>query len=188
MDKMNNRYIFCSERLGFRSWEASDLKELNEMNQDVEVMRYFPKIPSADANRKFILRMQEQYKSDRFCYFVIELLETQDWIGFTGLSIPQFDAPVTPCVDMGWRFKKEYWGKGFATEAAKRSMQYAFEELKLCELKAIAPLVNQPSIAVMERIGMTKERDFVHPLLDKDSVLNPCTCYHIKKDVYESEQ
>lgn len=174
-----SNYIFRSERLGFRNWQESDIIPMAAINADPEVMRYFPAIQSTAQTQDFIDRMQQQFEERGYCYFAVELSETGTLIGFTGLSYKTFESDFTPCIDIGWRLGKAYWNKGYATEAAARCLQYGFETLKLDAIYAMAPKINVPSIAVMEKIGMKKVNEFEHPLLINDDWLQPCVLYKI---------
>lgn len=177
---MKSRYLFCSDRLGFRNWLAEDLKELSEMNADREVMAFFPGIQSRQDSADFIERMQALYQRTGFCYFAVEVLKTQEFIGFTGLSEQTFEAEFTPCVDIGWRLKRSAWNSGYATEGAKACLKFAFEKTDLKQIYAIAPAVNTKSEAVMKKIGMHKTGTFLHPKLRSDKWLQECVLYSIK--------
>lgn len=172
-------YLFTSERLGFRNWIESDLPKMAAINSDPEVMEYFPALQDMSQTKSFIDRMQKQYEEKSFTYFAAEILGTGEFIGFIGLSVPVFEAEFTPCVDMGWRLGKRYWNNGYATEGAKRCLEYAFQVLQLEKVVAICPEVNKPSEGVMKKIGMTKRLNFSHPLLLDNERLKSCVLYEI---------
>jgi len=173
-------YIFRSERLGFRNWQESDIIPMAAINADPEVMRYFPAIQTTSQTQDFIQKMQLQFQERGYCYFAVELLKTNTLIGFTGLSDKTFESDFTPCIDIGWRLGTAHWNKGYATEGAARCLQYGFESLKINTINAIAPKINVPSIAVMEKIRMKKVKEFQHPLLINDDWLQPCVLYEIR--------
>lgn len=93
----------------------------------------------------------------------------------------EWEAPFTPCVEIGWRLRSQYWGKGYATEGAKAVLKYGFETVGLNEIVSITVPQNIRSIRVMERIGMTRDLngDFAHPLLPKDHRLSKHVLYKI---------
>jgi RimJ/RimL family protein N-acetyltransferase len=72
---LNNKYIFNSQRLGFRTWKASDTDKLFAINSDKEVMEFFPHLPSLEQTKDFIDRMQNQFTKNGFCYFAVDILE-----------------------------------------------------------------------------------------------------------------
>lgn len=171
-------YNFTSKRLGFRAWEEMDLQFLNMLNSNIEVMRYFPKMPSYQENEAFIQRMQNLYSEKNYCYFLVEELETKSPIGFIGLADQNYESDFTPATDIGWRIFPGYWRNGYATEGALRCLDYA-HDLNLSEIISVAPKINEPSIAVMQKIGLQKIKEFNHPLLKNSPRLQACVLYKI---------
>jgi len=178
---MIRKYLFKSERLGFRNWLTDDLPLLAEINADPDVMEFFPTVQNLAQAEGFMIRMQKQLADKGRCYFAVEKLEDGAFIGFIGLSEQTFEASFTPCVDIGWRLAKKEWNKGYATEGAKKCLDYAFNHLNIEKVNGIAPKVNLRSIQVMEKIGMKKVADFIHPLLNNDERLKECVLYEIHR-------
>lgn len=170
-------YLFTSARLGFRNWLHSDLEKLAAINSDPKVMEFFPGVLTLHETSDFIERMQEQFSKKGFCYFAVDKLADNEFIGFIGLSEKTFAADFTPCVDIGWRLKSSEWGNGYATEGAKRCLEYAFRELDLKSVVAMAPIINIKSEKIMQKIGMQKVKTFLHPLLENDKRLEECLLY-----------
>lgn len=170
-------YLFTSDRLGFRNWREDDIQEMIDINSDAEVMAFFPSIQDEQQTIAFIKRMQNQFHERGYCYYAVDRLDKEVFIGFIGLSWQTYQADFTPCVDIGWRLKKTEWNQGFATEGAKRCLDYAFKELEIKTVFAIAPKVNVKSIRIMEGIGMTKVSEFQHPYLQDDERLRDCVLY-----------
>ncbi|MFT6725966.1 MAG: RimJ/RimL family protein N-acetyltransferase [Flavobacteriales bacterium] len=177
---MNNKYIFQSERLGFRTWQDSDLADLWSINSDAEVMEFFPGITTSDDTWNFIQRMQLEYAKNGFCYYAVELLDTRDLIGFIGIARQDYEADFTPCVDIGWRLGRSFWGHGYASEAALACVSYAFDTLGILELVSVAPSINLASVRVMEKIGMSKVKEFSHPLLKDNPELQNCVLFKLE--------
>ena len=174
-------YLFTSDRLGFRNWVDADLPLMSDINSDEEVMKYFPSTQSLDQTQQFISRMQEQFEAKGFCYFAVDRLEDNEFIGFIGLSEQTYKASFTPCIDIGWRIGRKYWRNGYATEGAKRVLAYAFDELKLDSILSIAPVINLPSQNVMKKIGMKPVKTFEHSLLSDNDRLRECVLYEVKR-------
>ncbi len=149
------------------------------MNANPEVMRYFPSLVSQEDTWLFIERMQAQLIQAGFCYYAVDLLDTQEFIGFIGLSIPKFESDFTPCVDIGWRLAPVCWNQGLASEGAARCLEHA-KDLGIAQVLAIAPQVNLPSIQVMRKIGMQHIKNFEHPLLKDYPSLQNCVLYGVK--------
>lgn len=178
-----NKYLFTSQRLGFRNWEFEDIEKMFQINSDEKVMEFFPDVSTKEQTTKFVERMQNQYKEKGFCYFAVEKLEDKEFIGFIGLSEPAYQAAFTPCVDIGWRIKHSEWNKGYATEGAKRCLDFAFSNLNLKTIYSIAPKVNVKSEHIMTKIGMQKRYEFEHPLLTAHPRLKTCVLYKIESAV-----
>lgn len=177
-------YIFRSERLGFRNWRQTDIAQLIEINNDDEVMAFFPKIPSTEDTINFIKRMQYNFLKKNFCYFAVDLLENDAFVGFIGLSEKSFPADFTPCIDIGWRLKKEVWNRGLATEGARACLYYGFNQLSLDQINAIAPSVNLKSQKIMKKIGMKEVKTFDHPELAAYPHLQECVLFSISNSEF----
>jgi len=177
---MKNNYLFKSERLGFRNWTFDDIEKMSSINANPEVMRYFPSVQDEAQTRGFIERMQIMFTQKGYCYFATEQLDNQSLIGFIGLAYQDYEARFTPCVDIGWRLAQSTWGNGYATEGAKRCLEYGFNELKLGVIKSVATTNNLKSINVMTKIGMTAAGTFKHPKLSDYPLIEECALYEIK--------
>lgn len=172
-------YVFTSERLGFRNWQESDIPKMAKINANPNVMRYFPSTQNAVKTTNFIHRMTLHFEKTGFCYFAVDLLAIDELIGFIGIMSQDYEAPFTPCVDIGWRLAEAHWNNGYATEGAKSCLKYAVNTLKIKEIKSIASEINIPSTNVMQKIGMTKVGNFIHPALANNERLKNCVWYEI---------
>jgi RimJ/RimL family protein N-acetyltransferase len=179
-----NDYIFSSERLGFRNWTSEDVDKLFELNSKEEVMRYFPATQTRKQCENFIERMKNQFDKNNFCYFAVELKETKNFIGFIGICEQTYEAEFNPSVDIGWRILPKYWAKGYATEGAKRCLEFGFNNIKLDKIVAVAPSPNIASITVMKKIGMQLVQTFNHPLLNEFPELKECVLYELDNSAY----
>lgn len=177
---MNKNYIFKSERLGFRNWSKNDLDEFAAINADADVMEHFPYSLTKDETSSFIEQLQNHYSKKGYTYFATEILVTGELIGFIGLADQDYKSICTPAIDIGWRLMKPAWGKGFATEGAKKCLDYAFKELKLEKVIATCTVNNFQSENVMKKIGMTKMGVFNHPKLKQFPDYKKCMWYELK--------
>lgn len=175
-------YLFTSPRLGFRPWVQDDLEEFSAMNADPVVMKHFPKPLSNEESGEFLDRLFKHYSTHGYCYFAAEILETGELIGFIGLAYQTYNSIFTPATDIGWRLKRTAWGKGYATEGAKRCLEYAFEDLKLKRVISTCTQQNQASERVMQKTGMTKMGEFDHPRLQEYPNLQKCVWYQITNE------
>ena len=128
-------------------------------------------------------RIRKHFDRHGYGLWAVELPELAPFIGFVGLSIPSFEAHFTPCVEIGWRLACEHWGRGYASEAATAALDFGFGELGLAEIVSFTSTVNQRSMRVMERIGMTRapEDDFDHPSLAEGHPLRRHVLYRISR-------
>ncbi len=170
-----NSLIMTTERLNLRNWIDSDIKAFAEMNRDPEVMKYFPKTYSEEETLAMVHRIRLHFDKNGFGLYAVENKMTGDFIGFTGFSIPTFESFFTPCVEIGWRFKKDVWGSGYATEAAKACLKYGFETFGFTKIVSFTSSLNVNSEKLMRRIGMNYVAEFDHPLIDKGTSL----CLHV---------
>lgn len=175
-------YPLETPRLILRPWKNEDRAPFAEMGQDPEVMRFFPKLLSREESDAMVDKLQGIIDEKGWGIWALELKSTNEFIGFTGLNIPRFEAHFTPCVEIGWRLKKEFWNKGYATEAARESLRFGFEILKLEEIVAMAVKENVASTNVMVKLGMTYDptADFDHPLVPNEN-LKRHVLYRLKK-------
>lgn len=178
---MNSNYLFTSKRLGFREWSLNDLDDFFQLNSDVEVMKHFPKTLTKEDTKAYIIRLQTQFKNFGHNYYATEVKESGEFIGFIGLAYQDFESDFTPNVDIGWRLKKSAWGKGFATEGAKRCLDIAFNKLHLDKIISTCTLNNKGSEKVMQKIGMQKVREFKHPKLKEYPEMQTCLLYEITR-------
>jgi RimJ/RimL family protein N-acetyltransferase len=121
-----------------------------------------------------------------FGLWAVELLETRELGGFVGLSVPSFDAPFTPCVEIGWRLARLCWGRGYATEAARAALSFGFERLGLEQIVSFTVPANLRSRRVMERLGMHRDAaaDFEHPGLPPGHPLRPHVLYRLDRECW----
>src|ERR1700742_4746969 len=120
-------YIIETARLGIRNWREEDVPLFARMNADPRVMEFFPSLLSSDETAAMVVRIQTLIESRGFGFWAVELKKSGNFIGFTGLSVPRFEAAFTPCVEIGWRLAFEYWYHGYAQEAANACLRFGFE-------------------------------------------------------------
>lgn len=166
-------------RLRLRDWEEADLEPFSRMNANADVMTYFPKVSSAEETKTFYQSIVAEFKECGFGFYAVEAKENNAFIGFIGFHRPTFEADFTPCIEIGWRLKKEAWGKGYATEGASACLAYGFKELGFSEVYSFTADVNGPSKNVMTKIGMDFIKYFNHPRVEKDSPLSKHVLFRI---------
>lgn len=175
------KHLFTSDRLGFRNWIESDKEFFAKMCADKAVMEFFPSIRTKAESNALVERLQKHYIDFGFTFFAVDLLKTNKFIGFIGIINTSFESFFTPCVEIGWRLEKESWGFGYATEGAKRCLEFGFNELNFNEIYSITPLKNKNSENVMLKIGMKKQGTFEHPKIADGHWLKTELLYKIKR-------
>ena len=146
--------VLETERLLLRQWRKSDLPVFAKLNSDPDVMKYFPKPLNRDESDALAQRCKMLISKRDWGLWAAELKATGEFIGFVGLHKPKDTLPFSPCVEIAWRLHKNFWGNGYATEAAKEALKYSFETLGLNELVSFTTVLNYRSRAVMERLGL----------------------------------
>jgi RimJ/RimL family protein N-acetyltransferase len=152
-------------RLVLRRWRDEDREPFAAMNRDPEVMRYFPRTLTRQESDQLIDRVEAGFEVDGVGLWAVERRADARFLGFTGLAAARFEARFTPAIEVGWRFARDAWGHGYATEAGRAALFHGFEDLGLGRILSWTSVLNRPSIAVMERLGMRHDPadDFDHP-------------------------
>lgn len=173
---------FETPRLRFRDWKETDLEPLSRLNADEQVMKYFPKTLSTEESNSMYHYIKSEFKKCGFGLYAVETKGNKDFVGFIGFHRATFAADFTPCIEIGWRLKKEAWGNGYATEGALACLHYGFHHLGFHEVYSFTADKNAPSKKVMMKIGMEFVKMFHHPKVEKDSPLANHVLFHIKQD------
>ncbi|RNL64338.1 N-acetyltransferase [Nocardioides marmoriginsengisoli] len=166
-------------RLLLRQWRQEDLAPYAVLNADPVVMEFFPAPLTTAESNAHAQRQHDLLDSDRPALFAVERRGEGDFIGFIGLAVPRFEAPFTPCVEIGWRLSRNAWGLGLATEGARAVLAHGFDHHRLTEIVSFTTVQNTRSRAVMERIGLVRDPagDFDHPSLPDGHPLRPHVLY-----------
>ena len=175
-------------RLLLRHWRESERLPFQRLNADPCVMEFMPAPLSPAESDSALDRIRQHFKHYGFGLFAAELLRNQAFLGYIGLSVPTFDAPFMPAVEIGWRLAAEYWGRGLATEGARAVLRYAFEDLGLSSLVSFMPPKNLRSRKVMEKLGMihNPSDDFDHPRLPEDHPLRRHLLYRLDREAWRA--
>jgi ribosomal-protein-alanine N-acetyltransferase len=170
-------------RLLLREWEREDRPAFAAMTADKAVMEFMPKLLSTAESEAMVDRIERHFTQHGFGLWAVEVLGGPRFIGFVGLSVPSFEAPFTPCVEIGWRLSREAWGHGYATEAAQEALRFGFEEAQLQEIVSFTVPANVRSRRVMERLGMVRDpqEDFDHPRLPEGHPLRRHVLYRLSR-------
>ncbi len=144
-------------RLMLREYTPEDAADILRLNSDADLLRFANKKPTAtlDEALRDIAIFQQQYAETGYGRWAVILKTTGEHVGYCGLKYRNAEAdPRRDFTDIGYRFERKHWKSGFATEAARASLEFGFENLNLPRLVGCAPVENKPSIRVLERIGL----------------------------------
>jgi RimJ/RimL family protein N-acetyltransferase len=137
-------------RLRLRFHDLEDLRFMLELNADPEVTRFTGDGPvSGEEEARANLERLERQAQARFGRMVVLDRESGERLGWCGLKHLEGEGQV----DLGYRFLRRHWGKGYATEAARASLAFGFEELALTRVVAGVAEGNVASLGVLRKLG-----------------------------------
>jgi RimJ/RimL family protein N-acetyltransferase len=175
-----------TERLRLRTWDFDDRAEFNRHLNTPNVMRWLGGVSEEDYANAAFDRIDLYQRDFGFTFWIVERKEDDELLGFCGLK--RANAPggekFAGEIEIGWRLREDAWGKGYAKEAAIKSLDLAFERFKAPRVVAVTALENLPSQGLMKRLGMTRreEFDFVDGRFPADSPVNPQVVFVIESD------
>ncbi len=168
-----------TDRLILRRWKEADRAPFAELNGDPETLMFFPSTLSREESDEFVDRIEARFERVGYGLWALEVKQTGEFIGFTGLAPLREDVPNGGGMEIGWRLARPAWHHGYATEAARAARDVAFGGAGLTELWSMTAVLNTPSQAVMRRIGMTEAVRFDHPGVPAGSPLRPHVMFHL---------
>ena len=170
-------------RLLLRAWRDEDVEAWVQMNADRHVTEFFARNYTREVSEATAAVMREQLDRNGYGWWAVEIRGGAPFAGVIALQTVPFDAPFTPANEIGWRLSVEHWGHGYATEAARAALDYAFDELGWPEVVAFTAASNLRSQRVMERLGMTHDSadDFDHPKIEPGHPLRRHVLYRIRE-------
>lgn len=158
-----NKYLFSSERLKFRKFDKNDNAIFYDLCSDPDVMHYFPAPLTKDQSDEFLRRLIKFDDDYGLTSWAAEEISTGHFIGFIGFLVVIMDTAIKGEIEIGWRLKKEFWGKGYATEGAKACIEYGFNNLGLNDIYAYTAVVNKSSQNIMKKLCMKYQYNFNRP-------------------------
>jgi RimJ/RimL family protein N-acetyltransferase len=164
-----------------RRWREADREPFAALNADPEVMRYFPAPLDRAASDAMVDRIEDLFRWQGFGLWALEVFATGEFIGFTGLNPMPGGVPGAGGMEVGWRLARGAWHQGYASEAAAAAAGVAFRGAGLAELWSMTAVANEPSQAVMRRLGMTLHARFDHPGVEAGNPLRPHVAYRLPR-------
>jgi len=157
--------VLTTSRLRLRLWRDEDLQPYAALNADPRVREFFPSLQTHQESADSMQFIRDHWQQRGFGLWAVEVVGGAPFIGFIGLSVPSFDAPFMPCVELGYRLAFDHWRNGYATEGSRAALTFGFATVGLSEIVAMTTVGNERSRRVMERLGMRRNPadDFDHP-------------------------
>lgn len=164
-----------------RQWKESDFEPFAEMNSDPEVMRYFLSPMTRTESLDSFNRIRKEIAQRGWGIWAVEADGV--FAGMIGLHPPKWQLPFSPCTEVLWRLRKEFWGHGIARETAKQAINYGFSKVGLEEIVSYTTPPNLRSIRLMERLGFERDYqgDFNHPAVPAGHYLKQHILYRKRR-------
>ena len=169
-----------TERLRLRSWRMSDLTDVLAVTNTGPVMEFMGGVRD-EAHFRDMIERQIAYEQDHgFCFWPVMRKEDGAFLGLCGLKRGTVPA-ILDEMEVGWRFGEDYWGKGYAREAAEAVLAFVWKNIACDTVFAITAVGNAKSRLLMERLAMSRrgDLDFHHPTFAPDHPLGPHVTYAI---------
>jgi RimJ/RimL family protein N-acetyltransferase len=153
-------------RLLLRRWRDEDLAPMADINANPGVMRWIDdgSVRDLEHTAEAIERWEEEWDEEGFGLFAVELLASGELAGVTGLSVPEFLPEVLPAVAISWQLGSQFWGQGYASEAAHATLEYALQDRGLDRVISINRVGDDASENVIRKLAMVPERETTHPV------------------------
>ncbi|MDF1814189.1 MAG: GNAT family N-acetyltransferase [Verrucomicrobiales bacterium] len=150
-----------TERLLLRDITGDDFDAMREIHGDSETMHFYGGAFPPETTTRWIELIRQSYAEHGFGFWAVERLGEGRMIGITGITYQLVDGESIP--EIGYLYNREFWGNGYATEAATACRDFAFREMKFHRLISWMVPDNLPSRRVAERMGMTVWKEAVSP-------------------------
>ena len=129
-----------TERLVLRQWRESDKAAFAALNADKQVREFFLNRLSPMESDAMFTDYARFIAEHGWGMWALEEKMSTNFLGVVGLNIPKAEMPFSPCTEIAWRLATRFWGKGYATEAARAVLAFGFEQLQLDEIVAFTTL------------------------------------------------
>lgn len=152
-----------TERLILRELLLSDADGMFELDSNPNVHVFLGKKPVIAIEQSIaqIENIQQQYKDSGIGRWAVILKETNEFIGWSGIKFIKNEINNhKDFYEIGYRFIEKHWGKGYATEAGKAFVNYAFNVMNVDALYAYADAGNSSSKSILEKLGMQYVNSF----------------------------
>jgi len=168
-----------TDRLLMRRWLDSDREPFAALNADPKTMRFFAATLDRLESDAFVDLIESRFDQQGYGLWALEITDTGEFIGFTGLNPMPDDVPGAGGAEVAWRLARHAWHRGYATEAAGAALDVAFGGVDMKEIWSMTAVRNEPSQAVMRRLGLTEVARFDHPRVPAGHPLQPHVTFRL---------
>lgn len=144
-----------TERLILRKFARADIEDLHAQLSDPEVMRYYSHPSSREESEKWLEGILRDYETNGFGMLAVCLKKTGEYAGQAGVVRRQIDGRERHY--LAYLIRKGLWGNGYATESARKVLEYAFDDLGIEKVEALIRPDNIASVRIAEKLGMKVE-------------------------------
>lgn len=163
------KIITQTPRLKLVEFTANDVDLYFQLTSNQEVMKFFEKTLTYEETKEELERIVRFYTEHGYCFWKVLLKANDQFIGICGLLHQMIDNQAE--AEIAYRLLPEYWGQGYATEAAKATQAYAENELGITRLISLILPDNRASQKVARRLGAVKEKSLILHGLEHDLYL-----------------
>jgi RimJ/RimL family protein N-acetyltransferase len=174
-------------RLILRPWALDDVVEIERVTNTPPVMEYMGGVAAPDVFAAMVERNMLGQREYGFSFWIAQRRSDDALLGFCGFKRGTV-GPILGEMEIGWRFREDVWGQGYAREAASACLDWAWARAQCERIFAITVMSNTPSWGLMLRLGMRRREDldFHHPNFPPDHPLAPHITYEIEKPLARS--
>jgi RimJ/RimL family protein N-acetyltransferase len=176
-----------TERLVLRRWRDGDLGSWLQHLNTPEVKAHLGGPQSPEAVAEKFAKAKESWARDRFSFLAVDLQENGAFLGAAGIGrISNEGVPdaLRDAVQIGWQLRKDYWGQGYATEAARAVLAWAFDQLNLPLVYGQTSESNPGSWHIMEKLGMERLTALDYEAPDYPAEDNPTKVYGLTQEAW----
>jgi RimJ/RimL family protein N-acetyltransferase len=170
-----------TERLRLRNWTMADVAPFARHTNTQAVMRWLGGVKTAEQMEAVVRDRFIAWQEVRgHTFWVVERKQDGEFLGFCGLKIADgANSSVLGEIEIGWRFREDAWGRGYAKEAAIASLDHAFDALQAERVVALTVIQNEASWGLMKRLGMRRREDLDYVDREWPPNMNPVIVYAI---------
>lgn len=157
---MPKTILLETERLTLRTFIPADIEDLHNLLSDPDVMRYYPEPLTREQSERWLQGILDDHQINGFGMLAVHLKDSGEYVGQAGVMRRQTDAGEVHY--LAYLIRRQFWGHGYASEAARRVVENAFQNCGVEKVTALIDPLNARSIRLAERLGLQFESTIQH--------------------------